>query len=68
MQSDTLEFFLKKTKELEQKYEWLQTTKFYQKVSNLFLEDNNFLRAAKVKEKIGFCFHKAAFQVKTTHQ
>ncbi len=61
----TLEPLLKKAKEQEKKYEWLQATKLYKKIVDLALEQKAFLKAAELQERLGFCFYKAADQVQT---
>ncbi|MCJ7613860.1 hypothetical protein MUO71_03735, partial [Candidatus Bathyarchaeota archaeon] len=55
--------FLDKAKELEKKYDWLGAVDFYEQASSLVSE--NFLKAAELRERIGFCFFKAAMQAET---
>ncbi|MGD9130659.1 MAG: ATPase domain-containing protein [Candidatus Bathyarchaeota archaeon] len=54
-----------KAKELEKKYEWLQAAEYYKKASELESKEKNFLKAAEIQERIGFCFRNAAFQAQT---
>ena len=65
LQKDSLEFLLKKAKEFEKKYEWLQAAKIYKEASNLVLKEKAFLKAAEFQEKLGFCFYRTALQAKT---
>ncbi|MCW4031466.1 MAG: hypothetical protein NWE80_03785, partial [Candidatus Bathyarchaeota archaeon] len=65
LQSDTLESILKKAKELEKEYEWLQATEYYKKATDLALVEKHFLKAADLHDQMGFCFYKAAFQAQT---
>ncbi|MFX0212206.1 MAG: hypothetical protein ACFFDT_39905, partial [Candidatus Hodarchaeota archaeon] len=60
-----MESLLKKAKELEKKYEWLQATECYRKATDLVLVEKHFLKAADLHDQMGFCFHKAALQAKT---
>jgi hypothetical protein len=68
LQNDSLESLLKKAKELEKKYEWLQATKYYKKASSLALKDNNSLGASDLIDRFGFCYYRAALQAKTNKQ
>ena len=54
---------LEKTKELEKRYDWLDAADFYEQAYSLVSED--FLKAAELQERIGFCFFKAARQADT---
>jgi len=63
-----LEFLLKKAKELEKKYEWLQATRYYEKATNFALKHNGLTKVAELQKKMGFCFFKAAFQAETNKQ
>ncbi|MGD9131411.1 MAG: ATPase domain-containing protein [Candidatus Bathyarchaeota archaeon] len=58
-----LEPLLEKAKELEKKYDWLDAVDFYEQASSLVSED--FMKAAELRERIGFCFFKAAMQADT---
>jgi KaiC/GvpD/RAD55 family RecA-like ATPase/tetratricopeptide (TPR) repeat protein len=60
-----LEPLLGKAKELEKKYEWLDAADFYEKVIVLALEIEDFLGIAEFRERIGFCFYRAALQAET---
>jgi hypothetical protein len=59
-----LEHLLKKAKEEEKKYEWLQAAKDYEKASEWLLEAKDLLEAAELQERVGFCFYRAAMQSK----
>jgi tetratricopeptide (TPR) repeat protein/KaiC/GvpD/RAD55 family RecA-like ATPase len=58
-----LEALLKKAKELEKRYEWLDAVDFCEQASSLVSE--GILTAAELRERIGFCFFKAALQADT---
>ena len=66
MNDNILEHLLKKAKEHEKKYEWLQAAEYYKKASDLTRDNDDVLKVAKLQEHIGFCFNRAAFQIKTT--
>ena len=55
---EKIEGLLRKAKELEKKYEWLEAVTIYEQVLRI-AERGEFL------ERIGFCFHRAAMQAKT---
>jgi len=55
---------LEKTKELEKRYNWLDAADFYEQAYSLVSED--YLTAAELQERIGFCFFRAAWQADTT--
>lgn len=56
---------MKKAKELEKKYEWLQAAKIYPKASSVILKNNDLSKAAGLHEKMGFCFYRASLQAQT---
>ena len=58
-----VESLLEKAKELEKRYNWLDAIDFYEQASSLVSKD--FLKAAELQERIGFCFIKAADQAET---
>jgi tetratricopeptide (TPR) repeat protein len=60
-----LEPLLKKAKEHEKKYEWLQATKLYDEAYDLSLKKQDFLKASELQERKGCCFFRAAFQSQT---
>ena len=64
MQRSNLESLLKKAKEFEKKYEWLQAAELYKKASSLALDQKDPLIAANLHEKMGFCFYRSAFQAR----
>ncbi len=57
---------MKKAKEKERDYEWLQAVEPYGKASRLLLDENNLSNAAELQELMGFCFYRAAFQAQTS--
>jgi tetratricopeptide (TPR) repeat protein/KaiC/GvpD/RAD55 family RecA-like ATPase len=59
----SLETLLEKAKELEKRYEWLDAIDSYEQASSLVSE--GILTAAELRERIGFCFFKAALQADT---
>ena len=66
LQGSNLESLLKKAKEQEKKYEWLESANFYEEASNLLQQD--YEKASELRERIGYCFLRAAFQAKTNEQ
>ena len=68
LQDENLESNITKAKELQKKYEWLQATKLYQKSIKIALREKNLSKAAKLQEKLGFCYYKAAFQAQNNHE
>ncbi|MGD9130432.1 MAG: hypothetical protein PVH73_02525 [Candidatus Bathyarchaeota archaeon] len=65
LQNSNLEPLLKKAKEYEKKYEWLQAAKYYKKASDLALAEKCVLKTAEFQECLGLCFNRAASQVQT---
>ena len=65
LKKSNLESLLKKVKEQEKKFEWLQTTKLCNEASDLALKEKYSFKAAKFQERLGFCFYKAADQAGT---
>ena len=59
---------MKKAKELEKKYEWLQATEYYKQVSDLAIDEKDNLRAANLHKRLAFCFYRASFQAKTSEK
>ena len=66
LQGSNLDFLLKKAKEQEKKYEWLDSADFYKEASSLVQED--YAKASEIQERIGYCFLRAAFQAETNEQ
>lgn len=56
---------LNKANELEKRYDWLGAVDFYEKAFGLALKLEDFLKAAEIREQMGFCFFKAALQAET---
>ncbi len=67
LDNNTLEPLLNKAKEHEKKYEWLHAVDFYEKASQLTFKAKS-LRTAGIKERIGYCFFRAALQAETKEQ
>jgi hypothetical protein len=65
LQNTASELLLKKAKEEEKRYEWLQAAEFYGKAADLAYEKKDFSNAAECEEWLGFCFYRAAFQADT---
>jgi len=65
LKSSKLEHLLKKAKDLEKKYEWLQAAELYQKALLLSFISNKLGKKAELQEQIGFCFYRAAFQAQS---
>jgi len=59
---------LDRAKEKEKKYEWLQASKSYNKASEILLKEKDFVNAAELAERLGYCFFKAADQAKTNKE
>jgi len=66
LQGSNLESLLKKAKEQEKKYEWLQAADSYEEASSLVQQD--YEKASELHEQIGYCLLRAAFQAKTNEQ
>jgi KaiC/GvpD/RAD55 family RecA-like ATPase/tetratricopeptide (TPR) repeat protein len=64
----SLESLLKKAKELEKKYEWLEAIEFYQKAITQPLGTQDFFVAAELQEKIGYCYFRTALQAQQSEQ
>ena len=57
---------LDKAKEQEKSYNWIGSADFYEQASSWVYED--FLKAAELRERIGYCFLRAAFQAATNEE
>ena len=68
MSNSTLDSLLKKAKESEQKYEWLQATKLYKKATDLASKEKDLSKVSELQEHTAFCFYRAAFQVQTNNE
>ena len=49
---------------MEKSYEWLQATEYYRKALDLEIAEKDSLKAADLKERMGFCFYRSAFQAR----
>ena len=56
---------LNRAKEKEKRYEWLQATKSYKKASEILLTEKDFVNAAELAERLGYCYFKAGDQAET---
>ena len=54
-------FHKEKAEELEEKYDWRKAATLYEQ-SLCVVEERNFLRKGEIKERVGYCFYRAAFQ------
>jgi hypothetical protein len=65
LQKTNLESLLKKAKEHENKYEWLQAAKAYEKASTSSLANKDFIQITMIEEQRSYCFYRAALQATT---
>ena len=68
LQNINLESLLKKAKEQEKKYQWLQAIKTYKKVLKLSSEVEKSVEKWKIYERMGYGFFRAALQAETRKQ
>ena len=68
LQNDSLEPLLKKAKEIEKKYEWLQAAEVYGKAADLVFAENDILKAAALNERTGFCYYRASLQAQSNSE
>jgi len=66
MQGSNLKSLIKKAKEQEKKYQWLESADSYKEASSLLQQDNK--KASELHERIGYCSLRAAFQAETNKQ
>jgi len=52
-------------KEKEKGYDWLAAADLYQKASRLVIEEEDFVKAGEIEERIGYCFYGVAFQAES---
>jgi len=62
-----LESIIDQAEESERKYGWLQAAQLYEQAL-LAVGKKDFLRKEEIQEKIGYCFHRAAFQADTNEE
>ncbi len=55
-------------KKQEKKYNWITALEPYKKALIVELERNDFYEGAKIYERIGFCYHRAAMQAKNLRE
>ena len=68
LQKGNLESLLKNADELEKRYEWLQAAESYKKASEILLKENDFVNAAELTDRLGYCYFKAADQAETNKE
>ena len=61
----SLEALLADAQADEKRYEWMNAASEYKQAVETVLESGELLRAAKLQERVGYCFHRAAFQANT---
>jgi len=66
LKDSNLESLIEKAKELEKKYDWIQAADFYEEAASKVQEDS--MKTAELREPIGYCFLRAAFQAETNEQ
>ena len=66
--SQHLKNILGQAKEKEKKYNWLGAVEFYEKSSSFALRKKDFWKTGEIEERIGYCFHRAAFQAETQEE
>ncbi len=64
----SLQRVLAQAKEKEKKYNWLRAIESYDKAQTNVLKQKDFLKAGRIQERIGFCFHKAAMQAESQEE
>jgi hypothetical protein len=52
---------------LEKKYKWLDAAKQYAEAANAFVK-HDFLKSGELHERIGYCYHRAAYQSETNEE
>jgi KaiC/GvpD/RAD55 family RecA-like ATPase len=65
LQNDTSASLINKGREEEKMYDWIGAVDFYEKAVSLVSED---LKVAELRERVGNCFLRAAFQAETKEQ
>jgi tetratricopeptide (TPR) repeat protein len=65
--SQSLQRVLALAKEKEKKYNWLKAAELYEQALGA-VGKNDFLKKGKIRERIGFCFHRAAMQVESREE
>jgi len=53
---------LVQAQESEKKFDWLHAIDSYERIRTDVLKQKDFLKTGEIQERIGFCFHQAAFQ------
>ena len=62
------ELLVNEGREQEKKYDWIAAVDPYRKALTAALKLNDFSKAAKIYERIGFCYHRAAMQAKNLQE
>jgi len=63
----SLQPILALAKEEEKKYDWLKAAELYEQALGV-VGEKNFLEKGKIRERIGFCFHRAAMQAESREE
>ena len=66
--SQSLESILAQVKEKKNKYDWLGAVRFYRKCIDHVLKQKDLLEAGRIREAIGYCLYRAAFQAETQEE
>jgi len=56
-----VEEILSKAEELEKKYDWTKAAELYEQALGV-VREKDFLKKGEIQEKLGYCFHRTAFQ------
>lgn len=67
MEDKDLQDIMNEAKERERAYDWMNAVGFYRKALGLVAE-LDFLRKGEIQERIGYCFHRAAFQAESQEE
>ncbi len=64
---EKVEEVLGKAKALEKEYDWVEAVDLYEQALRV-VGKNEFLKRGEIQERIGYCFHRAAFQAETQEE
>jgi tetratricopeptide (TPR) repeat protein len=67
-ESQSIQRILAQAKEEEKRYDWLGAVEFHKKALGQMLKQEDFLKAGEAEERIGYCFHRAAFQAESQEE
>jgi len=65
--SQHLKNILEQAKEMKKKYDWVKAADLYEQALGV-VGKKDFLKKGEIEERIGFCFHRAAFQVESKEE